>query len=282
MRAKCLKTTRASGQAEGKCKQQSLFITAGRDNMFWKMCIKYINAYKIEWEKERKQHLISTEHSMSGIFWWLRVHAREQRANVQRLYRPSCPWRGLGWPLPATPQTPGQVVWSLAWPAEVASWDSPMGSEDEVRTSISPQGAPWGDSHPRAMGTLANPPPVTLSSLSKNTVLPVALGSGPSSTPDLWTDRPTIQSVHEWHLRKAKSPRNTRTDPSIGPRMPADFKNCQVTSASIKMKLKNYWWCFTQIEINEKKNLKQTICVNAENEICDQELQKRAPTCDSR
>lgn len=58
-----------------------------------------------------KQHLISTEHSMLGIFWWLPANARQQRPpNPQPLQSQShC---GLGWPLPATPQSPKQVLWS--------------------------------------------------------------------------------------------------------------------------------------------------------------------------
>lgn len=116
---------------------------------------------------------------------------QEQRDNVQRLYRPSA----HGWAgglVPATPQTPGQVLWPpLACRGDVLGQLHGLrgwGEDQHFSSRSTMGGQPWGDSHPRAGGTLADTPPVTLISLSKNPVLPVALGSGPSSTPDPWTD----------------------------------------------------------------------------------------------
>lgn len=220
MRAKCLERTRASGQAAGKCKKQSLLKTAGKDNTFWKMLIKYINVYKIEWNKERKQPLIPTEHSMSGILWWLPGRARAQRGSARSL--------GLGG-LSRHSTDPEQVLWP--WPAlqrGVISWTLPLGSENKVNSAF----LLWEEHGDSPAGTeLPRQEPSA------------PRGSAARTTIHTWprTDRPT----HSQCL--AKSVRHTETNPPTEPRMPADFKNWQVTSASIRMKLKNYWWCFTQV-----------------------------------
>lgn len=55
----------------------------------------------------------------------------------------------MGRPLPATPQTPEQVVWSSG--VTCREWHPgtvPLGSDDEVKISISHQGGPGGAATP--------------------------------------------------------------------------------------------------------------------------------------
>lgn len=177
------------------------------------------------------------------------AHARDLRAEVNRPLQTHLPmaWDGAASPSHTTDtRAGGVVIWRDM--QRVASWDSSTGlrwwGEDQHFSS----GRTRGGSHPRAMGTPWLTPHLQHRAPTARTQCCLCLCGQMHYMvhPDLWTDSPTIQSVPEQHLRKAKSAGNTQTDPSIVPRMPADFKNCQVTSVSIKIKLKKYWWCFTQ------------------------------------
>lgn len=124
---------------------------------------------------------------------------------------------------------------------------APSGSADELKISISsePLRPLREDRHgttiplPTAMGDTSAD---TLTDDSRLPQVPSVIHLCP-----LDNQAQKIKSAHEQHPKRKNSALNMQTDLSKGPRTAADSENCQRTSVSIKIKLKIYWWRFTQI-----------------------------------